>query len=223
MTPITVVIPVGPLPIHKEYLQEAIASVWKQTLKAGEILLIDDMADLEPQEYPGCRIFRNPWLTGIAGSFNFGVALARYTNVVMLGGDDQLFPTCLEEISNAYERTGGRDGYYWLGCRFSDGREDQFTACHASMVTRGYWVMTGGFPVESASGAPDAALISERLIHGDCDHEFVIVNRQRPLYWVRIHEEQDTNHRYHWQGVILSTRKLLTDNWKPPQWGRFSL
>lgn len=222
---VTVAIPVGPLPYHQNYLDACLESVIEQTELPGEILIIDDMAGLPPTfdgEHEGpIRVWRAPWRLGVAAAFNMGVALARNELVFMLGADDKLMPACLERSIKAYNRNRGQDALYWVGVRYSDGREDQFEPCNTAMVTKGLWRITGGFPPETGSGAPDAALISIMLGNGMAKL-LHCVDGDEPLAWYRVHGNTDTAGRGPWQGVILSTRDLLTRTWTRPQWGRFS-
>lgn len=219
MPKITVTIPVGPEPHHKRWLDECIASVREQTHPADEILLIDDMAGL-PLMGSGITIWHAPWRLGIAAVFNCGVALAANDLVFMLGADDKLLPSCLEKCLDAFEREKQRDGYYGVGVKYSDGRDDQYVPCHAAMVTKGLWRLTGGFPPESAVGAPDAALLS--IILGNDLGLPILVNGNEPLYWYRVHEDSDTAHRAAWQQVILGVRHIVTAQWKQPAgWGRY--
>lgn len=219
-TGISVIIPVGPEKAHKRYLTECLESVRAQTLSAAEILIIDDMAGLPPIE--GTRVWRSPWRLGVAHAFNVGVALTSNNLAFMLGADDKLLPNCLSECEDAFARGARRDAYYYVGVQYSDGRADQYLACNAAMVTKGLWRSSGGFPLESASGAPDAALVSTLMVHKEAG-ALVLVNGKTPLYWYRVHGESDTAKRQPWQGVIGATRNISTQLWKQPEWGRFSL
>ncbi|KKL87028.1 hypothetical protein LCGC14_1938860, partial [marine sediment metagenome] len=149
--PVTVMIPVGPYPVYKQWLGECLDSVTAQTLQPAEVLLIDDMADVRPSELPWAlsdvRIWKTPWRLGDVGAFNCGVALARNDLVFMLSCDDTLEPTCLEECVTAYTKNQQRDGYYWVGTHYMDGQPDQALPFSAAMVTKGLWRECGGFPV----------------------------------------------------------------------------
>lgn len=188
-----------------------------QTRPADEILIIDDMAGLPWQ--PGLTIWHAPWRLGLAAAFNCGISAANRDCVFLLGADDCLLPECLERCWAAYERAAGAAAYYAVGVQYSDGREDQYAPCGAAMVSRELWLTTGGFPPESAVGAPDAAFISILLAHAELPDPILVDDRQ-PLYWYRVHEASDTARRGPWQGVILETRNLLTRDWAPPAWGR---
>jgi hypothetical protein len=88
------------------------------------------------------------------------------------------------------------------------------------MVTKGLWHKTGGFPVETAVGAPDAAFISILLAHKELPQP-IVVDPTEPLYWYRVHGETDTAMRGDgWQGPIGVVRGLLTEQWGVPAWGR---
>ncbi len=221
-TDVTVVIPVGPYAANKRWLEDCLESVRAQTYPAAEVLLIDDMAGLNPGPLGGgVSVWRAPWRLGIATAFNMGVSLARHECVFLLGSDDWLEPACLEECVKAYESSKHPDEtYFFVGVRYSDGREDQFLPCNAAMVSKSLWRHTGGFPIEAASGAPDAALISI-MLHKPEAGRAVGVCQDRPLYNYRVHDETDTAQRAKWQGVILATRGLLTQSWSQPVWGRY--
>jgi len=211
---ISVAVPVGPEPHHAWYLEEAVLSA----RGADEVLIIDDMHGL-PDGYLGARVWHAPWRLGVGAAFNAGVALAANELVFMLGADDRLLDGCLEQCVRSYEQNK-RDGYYWVGVAYSDGRPDQFEPCNAAMVTKGLWRATGGFPPETGSGAPDCALISVLMRH--MPKALICVNHTEPLYWYRWHPDTDTASRAPWQGVILETRDKLAELWRPPRWGRYT-
>lgn len=224
---VTVAIPVGPEKHHQAFLEECLASVAEQTVKPSEVLIIDDMANLPwrmncSQADYVINTWRSPWHLGVAHAFNFGVALAENDLVFMLGADDKLLPKCIEHCLAAWEENKRRDAYYGVGVQYSDGRENQFAFCNAAMVTKEFWKQTGGFPVETSSGAPDAALMSILLKNTPIPRPMILVDGKHPLYWYRVHENSDTARRNGWQGIVLGIRDLLTARWQPPKWGRYS-
>src|SRR6266702_3237139 len=108
-------------------------------------------------------------------------------------------------------------GYYYVGVRYIDTGETQTVPCHAAMVTRTLWRRTGGFPIQSSSGAPDAALLS--IIMGNyprAGRHWPVADGV-PLYNYRRHPDSDTAGKASWQGVILETRHLVTLEWQPRQ------
>lgn len=222
--PVTVVIPVGPKPFHKRWLQEAIESVEKQTYRVNQLLIIDDMADL-PSPHPwgehiNVNVWKSPWLLGVAHAFNFGVALAKNDLVFMLGSDDWIEPSCIYSCVEAWKDNKKKDAYYFVGVRYDDGRKDpyQTVPCGEAMVTKGLWKATGGFPIESTSGACDAALIS--ILMRNHPEWLVPVAGGAPLCNYHVHSNSDTAGRGNWQGIILQTRDILTTSWVSPTWDR---
>lgn len=221
---VTVAIPVGPEPHHREWLAEAVESVKGQTVPTG-VILIDDMADLVVYAHAfNLHRVEMRWRVGVATAFNYGVACAPTDLVFMLGSDDWLEPECIEECLRVYDARPAekRDlGYYYVGVRYTDERDDQMLPCNAAMVTKALWRATGGFPPETGVGAPDAALISMLMTHPDVA-DIIPVEGKRPLYNHRIHPGQDTAGRAPYQPAIHNVRDVLTREWKPPRWGRYA-
>ena len=219
MAKVTVLIPLSPFEANRRWLDACLESVRQQTHPPDEILLIDDMAGVEAIE--GARIWRAPWRLGVAHAFNCGVALARNDLVFMACDDDLLEPECLEECLKAWEENDRRDAYYHITLRYMDTDPEvlQDLPAHQALVTKGLWRLTGGFPVEASSGAPDCAFVSILLQH--FPERLVPVAKGRPLYNYRQHDATDTASRAPWQGVILETRHLLTQGWQAPRWGRY--
>lgn len=226
MVPITVVIPIGPSEQASDYFDQAMRSLIGQTQLPAALVLVDDMSFTREWRFDAVPFpiydIVNKWRLGVAGSFNVGVAAARTECVLMMGADDTLEPTCIEECSLAYEQSEAKSNtYFWMGVRYSDGREDQYLPCHAAMVTKSLWELSGGLPIEAASGASDAAIISIMLSHPE-QFNFHCVNKSKPLYNYRVHAYSDTASRGPWQSVILETRNLVSELWTQPTWGRYS-
>jgi glycosyltransferase involved in cell wall biosynthesis len=217
---ISVVIPVGPAPGHTRWLKECLDSVWAQTMQPSEVLLIDDMANLDLADNR-LRVHRNPWICGVAHSYNFGVSLARSECVFMIASDDLLYPKCLEECWRTYQVNNQKDAYYYVGVEYMDDRQDKFQTvpCNTAMVTKRLWKLTGGFPIQSSHGANDAALISIMIRH--MSGLLIPVAHGTPLAKMRTHSDQFTSKPAYWQGIIMETRNHLTTEWKEPQWGRY--
>lgn len=229
MPGITVAIPVGPEFHHQQWLYECLESVLGQTYLPDEILIIDDMAGLNGMggraNSPIMSTWKSPWKLGVASAMNFGVSLAKNNLVFMLCADDTLHPECIARCLDAYEKVSEEDRdqtYFFVGVKYLDGREEdeQFVPCGAAMVSKSLWRQCGGFPPESASGAPDAALISTMMVHEEAG-KIVGVGKGISLYNYRPHENSDSAGRQPWQGVILKTRDLVTQQWKAPAWGRY--
>lgn len=219
---ISVVIPVGPSAGNRRWLDEALESVDKQSMHPSEVLLIDDSGDPKFDLHQGLRgslvpttVWKSPWNLGVAHAFNCGVGLAREKLVFMLGSDDTLEPECLEKCYQTYMRNADDLAYYFVGVRYMDTGELQTTPCGAVMVTKRLWRHTGGFPLQSASGASDGALLSIMFGHGEAAGRLRPVADAVPLYNYRRHDETDTASKGPWQGIILATRDLVTREWKP--------
>lgn len=234
-TNISVGIPIGPEPRHIRYLKECLDSVYNQTVRPDGIVLINDMNAIDhaelmrlvdyksPNRVP--YMYMAPWKLGIAHAFNFCVAKSISDFVIMLGADDTLEPDTIEQCLDAIDRVENPDmTYYWFGVKYSDGREDQYVPCNGAMVSKNLWKVTGGFPTESAVGAPDTMYISTfgygrkfpKLVKFEC------VNKDRPLYNYRVRKNSDTNKKVGtWQVPIMHARDILTDTYELPTWGRY--
>jgi hypothetical protein len=186
--PITVSIPVGPNPSNVRWLGECLNSLWHQTLKPAEVLLIDDGANLGLM--PGLSIWKSPWRLGVTHAFNFGVALAQNNLVVMLGSDDWLHPEAIERAYVAWNDIRDPMGYYGFIVKYADGRI-QYDPCNGAMVTKDLWQATGGFPIEAAIGACDTWLISLLMISNGRFGNLHQIGPE-PYYFYRNHSDTDT-------------------------------
>lgn len=218
---ISVVIPVGPHEANKRWLDEALESVKQQTYNGiVQIILIDDGANLNDYVQLGnisIWTYKPPMRLGISHAFNAGVALATFNCVFMLGSDDTLEPTCLERVMQSYNKRAKADGYYSVPIKYMDTSEIQTAPCNAAMVTKEFWRMTGGFPIESAIGAGDSILLSICLAHKlpvywvgeDTDAP------ETPLYNYRRHEDIHTYKLTKWWHVVSEIRDICTRDWVP--------
>ena len=247
---ISVCIPVGPYAWYKDYLAEAFASVMAQTMLPHDIVIVDDMANITPEDlhplmrpddriierpmdtfplkishdkHDFVRVWRAPWLLGIPAAPNIGIALGQCDLVFQFSCDDKLMPDCLAECWKEWESRKDPLGYYWVGIEYSTG-EKQALPCGHAMVPKALWRHTGGFPPETAIGACDPAFVSMMLTHARGDNmagTLYAVAGGKPLYWHREHDKQYTKHQRVGPGAIIEVRKWFTDNWEPPQWGRY--
>lgn len=221
-----IIIPVGPHTHDKDWLPECLESIRAQTVKPAKVILIDDMAGLDhgyvnPHLSPiPYQIWQAPWRIGCSAAWNCGVGLSNNDMglCLLMGADDQLHPQAIEKAFQAYTMVRDDLGYYWMVIQYSDG-ELQGLPCNAAVVTKTLWKHTGGFPIEGALGAPDAAFISILLgngsragnLHKICDD---------PIYWVRRHEYQDTARQNRFHSQIIDVRNVLTATWNPVEWAR---
>jgi len=245
MVDITVAIPVGPHPVYLKWLPECVESVINQEFSGNiEIFLLSDGADFSklpddlfwkgaiqnhPEEYtffgkrsPSLLLnnilfsaWHSPWNLGVADMFNIGVALAEHNLVFMLGSDDKLMPTCLEECAKAWEENNKIDGWYNVTLKTAKGAIVTIFN-NAAMVTKKLWQELGGFPPSAGIGACDALVLSIMLTY--MPERIFQVKEGRPLYWMREHPYQDTTKNMAFfasSGVIEIIRKLETQRWKP--------
>jgi len=225
---VSVCIPVGPYAWYKKYLAECLDSVAAQTMRPVGVTIIDDMAGVTKEHLAPLRgiphkVWRAPWLLGIPGCANVGVALGMSDLVFQLSCDDKLKPDCIETCWKEWQHRKDPLGYYWVGVEYSTG-ETQALPCGHAMIPKALWRHTGGWPVESAVGGCDAAFISAMLTHAHGDDRMGTlypVDGGRPLYWHREHELQYTKHQHVGPGTIIEVRSWFTNNWEVPKWGRY--
>ena len=107
----------------------------------------------------------------------------------------------------------------------------ELSAANAAMVTKTLWRNCGGFPLASTLAAPDAALHQVFADHPEAGK--VIMIGDNPLYHYRYHKESATAllrdelpkiGHLELNGEPLSlldlVRKLSSEFWCPPAWGR---
>lgn len=235
---VSVVIPVGPFESNKHWLREALGSIAEQTLKPEEVILIEDGARLRELDWLKCwepeysqfssyistyldtvgvdiTVYSMPWRTGISHGFNYGIALAASECVFMLGSDDTLEPTCLERCLEAYNKNNQQPAYYSVPIRYMDTQEVQTAPCNAAMVTKTFWKMTGGFPIETAIGIGDSTFLSICLAH-KLPVRWVGEDTGQPdlpLYNYRRHPDIHTYKLGPWWGVVDAIRNVATEQW----------
>ncbi len=224
VAPITVAIPIGPDPKYLEFLPDCLKSVCAQTLVPDEILIISDQsrvtfAEIDRVITPGVRflnIQHTPWLVGVAHAFNFGVARASQDLVIMLGSDDKLHPWAVESCMAQFEKNNrATEVYYWMDVEYSDDTPDQSLPCNGAMVHKDLWRLNGGFPVESAVGAPDTILISMMLAAKGALGNFERVETDKPPYWYRTHDRTDTHVRgSRFRAASDIVRDVHTEGWQ---------
>lgn len=225
---ITVVVPIGPNSVYLNWVPSCLYSIMQQTVKPEEIILISDMAPIGQKQIDDyrklaedynvpVRLRYNDWLLGPYASWNIGVAVSKTNMVLLMGSDDMLYDDCLEETTAAYHRIGDVAGFYNLACEIGHGGEQSNAYNNAAVVTRNLWNLTGGFPLTANLGGGDAMLISIMMVH--LSEHLHQVNEDKPLYWVRVHEHQDTRRfagTFHQQ--VIDVRNIETERWERPTW-----
>lgn len=214
-------IPVGPKPHHRQWLGDVWESISSQSIFPSEVLLINDGGDssdldvLSQIDNIPTRIHHSPCNLGVVASLNIGISIAR-NELVLLGCTDDIFlPNCVQRCGEAWDKYKNPLGYYYLGVRYSDGRE-QNCACGAAMVTKELWNYTGGFPPQASVGAADHIFLS-MLIAGSRDGyskaEIIRVSDEL-TYWYRVHDKTETSTTNIWP-AIEAVRDRLTSEWRP--------
>lgn len=164
--------------------------------------------------FPIISYFKTPWNVGVADAFNFGVGLSTSNLVFMLGSDDKLMPTCLEEVVKEYDKQQ-IEGWYNVTLVTSTG-EESWIPNNAAATTRKLWKWVGGFPPSAGVAACDAVVLSILMKHAP--ERIVQVKQGTPLYWGRVHEHQDTRHNMAYfatSGIVEVIRNLETQRWEP--------
>jgi glycosyltransferase involved in cell wall biosynthesis len=84
---------------HAHFLPESLASVFRQTRRSGEVIVVDDGSTDDPAAVvgrcPGARLIRQE-NRGLAAARNRGLAALSTTYVVFLDADDRLAPDAIE-------------------------------------------------------------------------------------------------------------------------------
>lgn len=233
MQSISIVIPVGPYEANKRWLRDCLGSIAAQTVEPDQVLLIDDGARLAgfdgaathglitmSYQYGSLAwadVYTLPWHTGISHAFNYGVMLADFDLVFMLGSDDTLEPACLERCLQAYEKNNQEDAYYSVPIRYMDTGEVQTAPCNAAMVTKGFWRLSGGFPIETAIGIGDSTLLSICMAHSkELPVQWVghlTGHEDEPLYNYRRHPDIHTYKLGNMWHIVDPLRGYLTEHW----------
>ncbi len=211
---ISIVIPVGPKPNHQRWLGESIQSVRDQTVPAGEILIIDDGAMLDPADFdPDIRFWRTPWVSGAVHACNYGVALAQHPLIVLLPSDDILRPWCLQDCMKAWKHHKDPLGYYWFAVEYTTGWS-QAIASGPAMITKALWEHTGGWPLEATIGAGDHIFISAMYAARGRGGRVFQVESAQPPYLYRVHPDQIQNTQNVAYGSVIGlVRDVLAAEW----------
>lgn len=217
---ITIVIPVGPQPVYRLYLQECLDSIKAQTVMPSEVLLIDDMAHLKTWGLDfgnlPVTIHENAWNLGNPASKNIGVALAKNDLCLFIGSDDKIFPWCIADLTGSWERTRDPLSYYFCDIEYDNG-ERQSLPCGGAMVHKQLWRETGGYPIKSCVGADDSILLDLLAVRGLAKLRHV--TSENPPIWCRRHPESLTaKNGPWWKDVIPRTRELVVATWEKPTW-----
>lgn len=95
---------------HAQHLRGAIESVLGQTVRAAEIIVVDDGSTDRPEEvtraFPKVRLIVQE-NRGLAGARNTGLRKAKSDKIIFLDADDRLLPEAVATGLAAFERNPG--------------------------------------------------------------------------------------------------------------------
>lgn len=95
---------------HERFLEEALNSVFNQTYKNVEIIIVDDCSNDRSNELikeiikgrPGVKFIRNDFNLGICKSFNLGFNLSKGEYIIDFATDDLMMPDRIERQVKAF-------------------------------------------------------------------------------------------------------------------------
>lgn len=103
---VSVIIPVGPG--HEDAIQDALDSVYAQTFKEWECILINDSGQEDLPWVPSwCKVLNTAGKEGVSAARNAGLAVANGKTVLFLDADDYLDSTAIDKLYDAYIKYGG--------------------------------------------------------------------------------------------------------------------
>lgn len=213
MRAISVAIPVGPKPHHRQWLGECLQSMEGQIGMEDEVLLIIDggtFPDVGSTDMV-VRMLQLPITIGVTACVNLCVGYAGCDCVLLMNSDDKLLPGALDALRFAWQEHLDEKGWYYLNTVYSDGRE-QKSASGVAMVYRPYFMRLGGYPPETAVGFPDWMFLS-LMQHRNLIKLYSVSDKC--LHWHRVHENQETKLREAWRPAGAIVHEILLETWKP--------
>lgn len=122
---ITVIIPTFN---RQQLLKRAIESVLNQTVKADQIIVVDDgSTDGTPEmcrRFSGSIEYVRQSNAGVAEARNHGIRLARHAWIAFLDSDDYWMPAHLQSVTAAIEATGGQARFYFSNVYLVNGTQN---------------------------------------------------------------------------------------------------
>lgn len=113
---------------HEEFIDEALASVARQTYPNIELIIIDNAStdgtlkriNLFCQQHSYAHRITNAWNKGLCAAFNQGLALAKGTYVIDFSGDDLLLPCRIERQVAYFETLPEHYGVIFSNAQYID-------------------------------------------------------------------------------------------------------
>ncbi|HXB58876.1 MAG TPA: oligosaccharide flippase family protein [Candidatus Acidoferrales bacterium] len=113
---------------RSQLLKRAIESVLSQTLKADQIIVVDDgSTDGTPEmcrQFSGSIEYVRQSNVGVSEARNHGIKLARHAWIAFLDSDDHWTSTHLESITAAIKATDGRARFYFSNVLMANGAQN---------------------------------------------------------------------------------------------------
>jgi hypothetical protein len=152
---------------HGEYLAEAIESALGQTMRAFEVIVVNDGSTDDTstvtRRYPRVRLIEQP-NRGLSAARNAGITAARGRYILCLDADDMLMPTAIEDMLGLDDivcpsvRTFGSTESVWIPPLAHPTVSDFAKANHcicAAMFLREAWERVGGYDEVMRDGWED--------------------------------------------------------------------
>lgn len=193
------------IPCHNygHFIEETLASVFEQSYKNIEIIVIDDDSTDNVKQvlskYPQVRyhFIKHQGKKTPAYASNCGLEICKGDFIIFLGADDKLSPDYVWKCVNRYQSYAGKAGFVFTGFRAFGDRDyvsippmkkltrwnydNHRGAIGAALVPRNVYMKLGGYDV-NLSGYEDADWVIRA-----CEEGYVGLAVQEPLHYYRFH------------------------------------
>lgn len=249
MDSVTILLPVGPKPGHRQWIAEALDSIYQQTHPVKEIFLIDDQAHLTSQwiwntfdVFPASFHFigsdhrckeqwaweteRLPLVSLWKTPWLLGFSAAFNCGVSLAAHDLVIYLASDDKlkptcVADCLETYhANQEKDAWYALTYeTDNGQVSDIPINAAMLTKGLWKLTGGYP-PSAFAGPDALMLSCLMVHDP--YRIIKVKPGVVNYWIRSHADQDTHHQASFfLDEMNGIRNKETARYQPnPEWAK---
>ena len=241
---ISVTIPIGPKPSHKQWLKECIDSVMSQTVLPAELILIDDKANINLRDYFGANIVTYPvhldatvshdYIIYEDFTFDNGVIVSKFNNPwlggvvvgfnfgVMLAKTEWVLQLGSDDtlapqaIQKAVEEINSVGDDMGMYNFYCKVSDGQLTHWpnHANVMSKKLFQYVGGYHPMTSTGGMDAAFNSILLKH--MPEHIHMIGDGTPYYFVKDHAGNYTKESASRYGTFMDLlRNDLTRDWTP--------
>lgn len=180
---------------YNHFLQDAIDSCLKQTVKPLEVILVDDCSDVVPSVPKGVKLIVHDINKGTSAARNTGIRAAKGTYILCLDADDILHPEFIEKTIGINDITSSNIEYFYNENRERKFKEfpilDDFIKCNqivsTSLFKRDIWETINGYR-EDLTGLEDWDFWIRAVREG-----YKVQVIQEVLSYYRIHSDQSRN------------------------------